>query len=418
MKFCLTLILSLIATIVVAQPTVNSLRHPGTYKQPSYVSNPDRILNLDDLGTIDYVCAQIEKQDSFQVVFVILESIGSESPKYFAGQLFNRWGVGHRGRDDGLLVLFVKDQRRIEFETGYGTETVLTDYQCVEIQEEYMLDFFRTEDYAEGLIAGAKALKNALSGQKVDRFLVQSIIEDKIKEAKAREKRNADRLKSFLKAILVWHLIGLILFLITLILTRLSNDPYIKYKILWVFGIWIWAILFPVTHALVVLYAKRLLERYRNMIRFSNKTYEIMRKLSEEDEDEYLTQGQITEELLRSIDYDVWITDKSDDVLILSYRPIFSDYKTCPKCHFSAFKKIHDHQIRPPTYVLDGMGQRKHECSNCQHVEIKTYYITKLSRSTSGSGGGGSWGGGGSFGGGSSGGGGGSSGGGGGGSSW
>ena len=420
MKFCLILFLSLFSTIAVGQYTVNSVPNPKESGLLGYVSNPDGILSADVAGSVDNICRQIEKQDSFQVAFVILESIGSEEPKFFAGQLFNKWKLGHAGRDDGLLVLFVLDQRRIEFETGYGTETILTDYQCVQIQQEYMIPHFRNEDYPIGLLAGAQAIQSHLTGKIVDRHAAQSreIEQEEYRLEQEAESRN--RTRNLIVSLIAWHAIGLTIFMIVLLVVRFRNDPYKKYNAINYFGLWIWAVLFPVTHIFVVIFARKSRQRYRDMIRFSGKTGEIMRKLSEDDEDEYLSRGQITEELVKSVDYDVWITDKSDDVLVLAYRPLFTKYSTCPKCHFKTYFKAYDRQVVAPTYHSSGRGERKHECANCKHIVRKTYSIPRLRRTNRTSSSGGWVGSGGSAGGFSGGGswGGGSSGGGGGGSSW
>lgn len=419
MKLSVIVLFSLLTVFAVGQSTISSVPNPKEAGTNGYVSNPDNILSADDVGTIDNICAQIEENDSFQVAFVVLSSIGSEVPKDFAGQLFNKWGVGHAGRDDGLLVLFVLDQRRIEFETGYGTEQVLTDYQCVQLQQDYMIPYFKEGNYSTGLIEGALALRSALSEQTVDRHLVQTQEEQQIQYEQQLVVEQQNRRRNLIIGVVAWHAIGLIIFLIALLIARFRQDPYDKYNTIRYFAVWIWAILFPLTHIFVVLFAKNLKQRYRDMIRFSSKTDEIMRKLSEEDEDEYLSRGQITEELVKSVDYDVWITDNSDDVLVLSYRPLFTKYSTCPKCHFKTYFKVYDKQVVAPTYHSSGSGERKHECANCKHVDIKTYHIARLQRSnrttssggswSSGSSGGWSGGGGGSFGGGSSGGGGGGS---------
>ena len=410
MKVLLFLFLSFISTIAIGQYSVDNVPNPKVGGNWSYVSNPDGILDADNAGKIDKICAEIEAQDSFQVAFVILESIGTEVPKDFAGRLFNKWGVGHAGRDDGLVVLFVMDQRRVEFETGYGTETVLTDYGCVQLQQEYMVPFFKNGDYSKGLLSGAIAIQKALYGQTVDRFEAESLEEYEVEQEQELilEKKNNNR--QLVITIVVWHAIGLILFLIALIIARFRNDPYAKYNTIKYFGVWIWAILFPITHIFVVIFSKKLKQRYRDMIRFSGRTDEIMRKMTEADEDEYLSRGQITEELVKSVDYDVWITEDSDDVLILAYRPLFTKYSTCPKCHFKTYYKVYDRQTVAPSYTSSGSGERKHECVNCKHVDHKTYSIPRLRRTNRSSGssgwsssGGGSFsGGGGSFGGGSS----------------
>jgi uncharacterized protein len=165
MKFCLILLLSLFSTTAVGQYTVTSVQNPKDDGTNGYISNPDTIITAEDVERLNTVCFEIEDKDSFQVAFVILKSIGEEVPKDFGLELFNTWGLGHYKRNDGLLVLFVLDQRRIEFVTGYGTETVLSDSRCVEIQQEYMVPNFRNEEYAIGLYEGATALQEELRGK-------------------------------------------------------------------------------------------------------------------------------------------------------------------------------------------------------------------------------------------------------------
>lgn len=396
---------------------VQDVPDPKSNGQKGYVSNPNNIMSAADVQEANELLADLEAVDSFQVALVVLESIGSNVPKDFATELFAHWKVGHLGRDDGLLILFVNDQRRIEFETGYGTETVLSDAQCYSIQQTYMVPEFKDGNYSFGLLQGIKEVKNELTGKKVDHFDIQ---EHRLNEKyllKQAEEQKKQRIIKIIIWVAAWHGIGTIIFLIALFIARFRQDPYDKYKVIRYFHVWIWAILFPVTHIFIVILAKRLKNRYRNMIRFSGRTGEIMRKLSEEDEDKYLSKGQVSEELVKSIDYDVWVTDADDDVLVLAYRPLFSKYSKCPKCSYKTYIKVYDRQVVAPTYYSSGKGERKHQCSNCNHVKRITYHIPRLRRSSntsrsgggwigSGGGGGSSFGGSGSWGGGSSGGGG------------
>lgn len=56
-----------------------------------------------------------------------------------AHQLFNKWGVGKKGWDNGLLILVSNKDRRVEFETGYGLVGILPDIACKQIQFEKMI---------------------------------------------------------------------------------------------------------------------------------------------------------------------------------------------------------------------------------------------------------------------------------------
>lgn len=400
------------------QMSINDVPNPKTNNN-GYVSNPNGIMSQQDENEVNQLFADLERRDSFQVAMIVLESIGSQVPKDFATDLFAHWGIGHKGRDDGLLILFINDQRRIEFETGYGTESVLSDYQCVQIQQDYMVPYFKEGDYSTGLLNGAQVVCEELNGKTVDRTVVRENIRDAFRLNAEADIRKSEKRWKLIISLSVWHALGLIIFLIALLVARFKNDPYDKYNTIRYFHLWIWAILFPITHIFIVLLAKRLKERYRDMIRFSGRNGEIMHKLNEEEEDEHLSKGQITEELVKSIDYDVWITEETKDILVLAYKPLFSKYSKCPNCHYKTYYKVYDKQIVSPTYSSSGRGEKKYYCENCNHTKRKTYRIPRLQRSNrtrssgggwiSGGGGGGGFSGGGSWGGGFSGGGGGGS---------
>ncbi|UOQ72863.1 TPM domain-containing protein [Hymenobacter cellulosilyticus] len=74
---------------------------------------------------------------------VLTRSIGEEVPKTAATTLFNRWKIGDREKNNGLLMLLVDDQHRVEFETGYGLEADVPDVVCFRIQQRYMVPYLR-----------------------------------------------------------------------------------------------------------------------------------------------------------------------------------------------------------------------------------------------------------------------------------
>ena len=350
-----------------------------------YVSNPDYIISSEDELAINKILTDLEINHSFQVAFVAVNSIGNNVIEDFAVDLFAEWGIGNTDTDNGLLVLFVQDQRLIRFETGEGTSTILPDTKCYAIQQQYMIPYFKNFQYSTGLLMGAQAINDALEDKIIESTGEDYDVsyEELSREWEAEEKkRRAARNRSFLIGLSAWHGVGLIIFIIALIYARLKHDPYAKYSIVKWHALWIWALIFPVTHIFVVILAKKLKTRYRDMIRFSDLNGEIMHKLTETEEDKFLSKGQITEELVRSIDYDVWITEKSEDVLILPYKKLFSGYTKCPSCKFKTYKKLYDKILKSPTYSSAGQGERKYSCSNCKHSKTTKYRIAKLVRSS------------------------------------
>lgn len=92
------------------------------------------------------------------VALVVLPSIGESVVEEYATQLFRLWGLGSRDVDNGLLILYVEDQRAIRVEVGYGLEGILTDARVSRVQRREMIPHFRNGQTAAGLLAGVQAL--------------------------------------------------------------------------------------------------------------------------------------------------------------------------------------------------------------------------------------------------------------------
>jgi uncharacterized protein len=86
---------------------------------------------------------------------VALESIGTSDAFDFAYELFQRWGIGRKGQNTGVLILFVEESHDIRIMTGVGIEGVLPDARCSQIIHDDMIPAFQAGDYGGGLCLGA-----------------------------------------------------------------------------------------------------------------------------------------------------------------------------------------------------------------------------------------------------------------------
>ena len=96
--------------------TIETVPNPKTINN-SYVSNPDGILREETVYQINTMLDTLEAKNGTQVAVVVLNSIGSESIEVFANSLFREWKIGSKKNNNGLLILFVQDQRLVKFET-------------------------------------------------------------------------------------------------------------------------------------------------------------------------------------------------------------------------------------------------------------------------------------------------------------
>ena len=127
-----------------------------------YVSNPDGVLRADTVARLDAELAALERDTGAQVAVVAVDNISPPSIFDFSQALFELWGIGHQDRDDGLLILLVRDQRTMRLHTGYGLEGTLPDIVTKRIQEETMVPEFRRGDFDGGLIAGVERIGHLL----------------------------------------------------------------------------------------------------------------------------------------------------------------------------------------------------------------------------------------------------------------
>ncbi len=362
--------------------TIENLPNPKD-NGSGYVSDPDGILNAQDRSTLNALCSQLEQNSTAQVAIVIVNSIGQENPKDFATRLFNHWGIGQADVDNGLLVFSVMDQRRTEFETGYGLEGVLPDVICYRIGMQELVPYFREGNYGAGLIAATQRIKETLENPET-----------------IEEIRSSGQPRQVIDGVpdgLVWYAVIDALFVLFLIIWLIytnysKQELYDRFMMVRKVHSWVFILLFPLPYALFYPLLSRHLKKLRNQPRYGRKTGAIMHKLHETEDDRYLELGQVVEEHLGSVDYDVWITEDEEDILILPYKKRWSKYKACPKCQFKTYALSDTNVLRSATYSHSGKKEVIHTCKNCNYRNRRVVVIPKKTRSSGG--GGGSFGGG------------------------
>ena len=153
-KTLFLLLIGLLSQMAFAQKewTVRTVPNTRLESNEIHVSDPDGYLSDSAEWFINDALGSI--RDQADVFVVTLMSIGGDEPKHFATALFNYWGIGDAETDNGVLLLFVEDQRALEFETGYGAESVLTDARCAQIFNKTIVPYFKEGHYEGGLCAG------------------------------------------------------------------------------------------------------------------------------------------------------------------------------------------------------------------------------------------------------------------------
>ena len=139
---------------------------PNVYAQDRrlHVSDPNGLLMPETQAEINRMLTLLEDSTGIQSMVVMLPSIGHEDIFDFAHNLFRHWGIGNKESNNGMLIVYVADQRKIRFTTGYGLEGILPDAMCKRIQSRYMVPHFREGNTDLGMLEGTKAVVVVLDG--------------------------------------------------------------------------------------------------------------------------------------------------------------------------------------------------------------------------------------------------------------
>jgi len=114
---------------------------------------------------IDGELGALERETGDQVAVLILQSLGGEPLEEYSVKVAQTWKLGQKGKDNGILLLISRDDRRLRIEVGYGLEGTLTDLRSNEIIDQVIRPRFQQGDFDGGVEQGVDAIVKVLHGQ-------------------------------------------------------------------------------------------------------------------------------------------------------------------------------------------------------------------------------------------------------------
>lgn len=253
----------------------------------------------------------------------------------FATRLFNTWGIGNADRNDGVLVLVSRYDRRMRIEIGAGYAPSW-DARMQRVIDDAFLPAFREDRYQEGILAGADETIFEITGSYPGEYDSGTL------------ERGWDRIWRTLQRWGAWAL--------ALILAPLG------------------------------LLATAIRRHLRNRPRPCDRCGTVMQRAGEQADDEHLDGGQRLEEYLRSVDYDVWHCPDPDcgHMEITRHGAWFSGYSACPECSYRTLDTTTE-VLTPATTSSTGRKRVTYDCRNCGHHDSEIRTIPRKSKSSSGS---------------------------------
>ncbi|MFH1542166.1 MAG: TPM domain-containing protein [bacterium] len=133
-----------------------------------YVNDYAGILSPAQKQELEQISLGLKKSTGAELAVAVVKSVEPLDSKLYAVKLFEKWGIGQKGKDNGLLLLLAMEERRVEIEVGYGLEGDVPDALAGRILDAYAVPLFKEGKFGEGLVNTARALSEIVAGKTVE----------------------------------------------------------------------------------------------------------------------------------------------------------------------------------------------------------------------------------------------------------
>lgn len=154
--FCLLIVSSVIPQAYAGE--ADFPRNPD-----SYITDSIGLINSSDRAAIVKILKELEDKTSAQVAIVTVATTQPEEIETYAVKLFKKWGIGQKGKDNGVLFLIAQNDRKMRIEVGYGLEGALPDAVCSRIINAIVVPEFKNGNFSGGINKGASALVSLIA---------------------------------------------------------------------------------------------------------------------------------------------------------------------------------------------------------------------------------------------------------------
>ncbi len=128
-------------------------------KIPEYngrVNDYANVISKNDEAEIEQYLQMLDDQTGVQLMVLTVPSMDGDDIASYSIKVAEKWGIGHKGKDDGVLLVVAMEEHDLRIEVGYGLEEKLTDAKCGMIIRNVIIPEFKEGNYSRGIVKGVK----------------------------------------------------------------------------------------------------------------------------------------------------------------------------------------------------------------------------------------------------------------------
>ena len=130
-----------------------------------HVVDTAHLLDANITAQLEQQLTGYEQSTANQIVVATVPDLQGNAIEEFGYQLGRAWGIGGKGKNNGVILLISAGDRKVRIEVGYGLEGLLTDALVNQIIYTQILPAFKQKNYPAGIIQGVNGIMTVLGGQ-------------------------------------------------------------------------------------------------------------------------------------------------------------------------------------------------------------------------------------------------------------
>lgn len=157
----LLLLASLMSLLIGCATTTEEFPTP-TVKSDIYIYDEDNIIDDDVENMLNKMLVELEQKTGAEFAVISVSSLLENTIEDYSNNLFNTLGIGKKGKDNGLLLLFSRSDNKVRLEVGRGLEGCLNDAKCGRILDNYFVPYRESDEYSKATELTVKAALTVL----------------------------------------------------------------------------------------------------------------------------------------------------------------------------------------------------------------------------------------------------------------
>lgn len=137
---------------------------PDIPNPPRLVTDYSSTLQQQEINALEQKLVSYNDSTSSQIAIVVVRNIGDYEINQYATELALKWNIGQKGKNNGLLILWSTENRKVFIATGYGFEEKVPDAICKRIVDRLIIPNFRNGLYYQGLDLATDEIIARMSG--------------------------------------------------------------------------------------------------------------------------------------------------------------------------------------------------------------------------------------------------------------